>query len=117
VEPQRLDRWLWCARLVKTRTLSAKLIEAGKVRVNGKRVLKVARHVAKDDVITASLERVVVVRVLGSAERRVSASLARTLYEDLTPPPPPQDGKSVSGGARPTKRDRRRIDAFISQAD
>ena len=89
MEAQRLDKWLWCARLVKTRTLSARLIEAGKVRVNGKRVLKVARAVARDDVITASLGRVVVVRVSGAVERRVSASVARTLYEDLTPPPPP----------------------------
>jgi ribosome-associated heat shock protein Hsp15 len=117
VEAQRLDKWLWCARLVKTRTLSATLIEAGKVRVNGKRVLKAARPVAKDDVITASLGRVVVVRVRGAVERRMSASVARTLYEDLTPPPPPRDGKPASGGARPTKRDRRRIDAFISHGD
>jgi ribosome-associated heat shock protein Hsp15 len=114
VEAQRLDKWLWCTRLVKTRTLSARLIEAGKVRVNGKRVLKVARAVAKDDVITASLGRVVVVRVRGAVERRVSASVARTLYEDLTPPPPPPNGKPASGGARPTKRNRRRLDAFIS---
>ena len=117
MEAQRLDKWLWCARLVKTRTLSAKLVEAGRVRVNGKRALKAARLVAKDDVITASLGRVVVVRVRGAVERRVSASVARTLYEDLTPPPPPRDEKPVSRGARPTKRDRRRIDAFISQGD
>jgi ribosome-associated heat shock protein Hsp15 len=117
VDAQRLDKWLWCARLVKTRTLSTKLIEAGKVRVNGERVVKASRQVATGDVITASLGRVVVVRVLGAVERRVSASLARTLYEELTPPPPPQEGKPVSRGARPTKRDRRRIDAFISQGD
>jgi ribosome-associated heat shock protein Hsp15 len=99
---------------VKTRTLSARLIEAGKVRINGKRVLKAARAVAKDDVITASLGRVVVVRVRGAVERRVSASVARKLYEDLTPPPPPPNGKPASGGARPTKRNRRRLDAFIA---
>ena len=117
MDTQRLDKWLWCARLVKTRTLSAKLIEAGKVRVNGGRALKPARQVVAGDVITASLGRVVVVRVLGAVERRVSPSLARALYDDLTPPPPPQEGKPVSRGARPTKRDRRRIDAFISQGD
>jgi ribosome-associated heat shock protein Hsp15 len=117
MESQRLDRWLWCARLVKTRTLSAKLIEGGKIRVNGERVRKTAHHVGKGDIITASLGRVVVVRVLGSVERRVSASLARSLFEDLTPPPPPQDEKSVGRGPRPTKRDRRRLDAFISQGD
>lgn len=120
MESQRLDRWLWCARLVKTRTLSAKLIEGGKIRVNGERVRKTAHHVGKGDIITASLGRVVVVRVLVSVERRVSASLARSLFEDLTPPsppPPPQDEKSVGRGPRPTKRDRRRLDAFISQGD
>jgi ribosome-associated heat shock protein Hsp15 len=117
MEGQRLDKWLWCARLAKTRTLSAKLIEAGKIRVNGERVRKTARHVGKGDVITASLGRIVVVRVLGSVERRVSAGLARRLFEDLTPPPPPQDGKPVGRGPRPTKRDRRRLDAFISQGD
>lgn len=117
MEGQRLDRWLWCARLVKTRTLSAKLIEVGKIRVNGERIRKTAHHVGKGDIITASLGRIVVVRVLGSVERRVSASLARSLFEDLTPPPPPQDEKSVGRGPRPTKRDRRRLDAFISQSD
>lgn len=117
MEGQRLDRWLWCARLVKTRTLSAKLIGAGKIRVNGERVRKTAHHVGKGDIITASLGRIVVVRVLGSVERRVSAGLARSLFEDLTPPPRPQDEKSVGRGPRPTKRDRRRLDAFISQGD
>ena len=115
MEAQRLDKWLWCARLVKTRTLSSKLIEAGKVRVNGKRVVKPSRQVVKGEIITASLGRVVVVRVLGAVERRVSASVARGLYEDLTPPLTPQDEKLVSRGVRPTKRDRRRIDAFISR--
>lgn len=117
MEAQRLDKWLWCARLVKTRTLSSKLIQAGKVRVDGRRVVKASRPVAKGEIITASLGRVVVVRVLGAVERRVSASLARSLYEDLTPPPPPPDEKLVRGGARPTKRNRRRIDAFISRGD
>jgi len=115
VEGQRLDKWLWCARLVKTRTLSTKLIEAGKIRVNGERVRKAARHVVKGDIITASLGRLVVVRVLGSVERRVAASLARRLYEDLTPAPVLQQEKPVAAGPRPTKRDRRRMDAFVSQ--
>jgi ribosome-associated heat shock protein Hsp15 len=115
MEGQRLDKWLWCARLVKTRTLSATLIAGGKIRVNGERIRKAARHVVKGDIITASLGRVVVVRVLGSVERRVAASLARDLYEDLTPPPVPQEEKPVGAGKRPTKRDRRRLDAFVSQ--
>jgi ribosome-associated heat shock protein Hsp15 len=49
---QRLDKWLWCARLVKTRTLAARLIEAGKIRINGERTLKVSRPVRAGDVVT-----------------------------------------------------------------
>jgi ribosome-associated heat shock protein Hsp15 len=113
---QRLDKWLWCARLVRTRTGAARLIEAGKVRVNGNRALKASRPVQAGDVITAaSLGKLTVVRVLASAERRGPASLARTLYEDLTPPVPvPERGLDGTGrqGPRPTKRNRRRLDAL-----
>lgn len=113
---QRLDKWLWCARLVKTRSGAARLIEAGKVRINGARALKPSRLVQAGDVLTATpLGRLTVVRVLGSAERRGPASLARTLYEDLTPQAPPAPAEALDGmgrqsGPRPTKRDRRRLD-------
>lgn len=111
MDAQRLDKWLWCARLTRTRSGAARLIEAGKVRVNGVRVLKPSRLVQAGDVVTASwLGKLTVVRVLGSAERRGPASLARTLYEDLTPPAPAPDG-SGRQGPRPTKRNRRRLDA------
>jgi ribosome-associated heat shock protein Hsp15 len=67
-------------------------------------------------VVTAtSLGRLTVVRVLASAERRGPAPLARTLYEDLTPPAPaPEDGPDgiERQGPRPTKRNRRRLDAL-----
>lgn len=110
---QRLDKWLWCARLAKTRTGAARLIEAGKVRINGNRTLKASRLVQAGDVVTAAfLGRLSVVRVLGSVERRGPASLARTLYEDLTPPAPPLTDSAGRQGPRPTKRDRRRLDAL-----
>jgi ribosome-associated heat shock protein Hsp15 len=117
---QRLDKWLWCARLAKTRTGAARWIEAGKVRINGARALKPSRLVQAGDVLTATaLGRLSVVRVLGVAERRGPASLARALYEDLTPPvpPAPKHGLADMGrqrGPRPTKRDRRRLDAWRS---
>jgi ribosome-associated heat shock protein Hsp15 len=110
---QRLDKWLWCARLAKTRSGAARLIAAGKVRVNGTRALKSSRPVQSGDVVTtASLGRLAVVHVVGISEHRVSAPLARTLYEDLTPPvaPPPEDASTASHSPRPTKRDRRRLD-------
>ena len=110
---QRLDKWLWCARLAKTRTGAARLIEAGKIRINGDRVLKSSRLVQAGDVVTAAfLGRLAVVRVLAAVERRGPASLARTLYEDLTPPAPPGADNDGRQGPRPTKRDRRRLDAL-----
>jgi ribosome-associated heat shock protein Hsp15 len=110
---QRLDKWLWCARLAKTRTGAARLIEAGKVRINGDRVMKSSRLVQTGDVVTAAfLGRLAVVRVLAAVERRGPASLARTLYEDLTPPSPPAADSDGRQGPRPTKRDRRRLDAL-----
>ena len=113
---QRLDKWLWCARLVKTRTSASRLIENGKVRINGARALKPSRSVQEGDVVTATpVGRLFVVRVIGSSERRGSASVARALYEDLTPAQPSsQDGAKVVRirGPRPTKRDRRRLIAL-----
>ncbi|MGZ8415449.1 MAG: RNA-binding S4 domain-containing protein [Methyloceanibacter sp.] len=110
---QRLDKWLWCARLTKTRTGAARLIEAGKVRINGDRTLKASRLVQTGDVLTAAfIGRLSVVRVLGASERRGPASLARTLYEDLTPPAPPRAETDGRQGPRPTKRDRRRLEAL-----
>ncbi len=114
---QRLDKWLWCARLVKTRSLAAKLIEAGKARVNGARVVKVSRPVRLGDVITATVaDRLMIVRVAGVAERRGPASSAKLLYDDLTPeipaPAPDLARVQIHSGPRPTKRDRRRLDAI-----
>lgn len=119
MQAQRLDKWLWCVRLVRTRSLASRLIAAGKVRINGERSLKPGRRVQPGDVVTgAYLSKLFVVRVSGATERRVSATLARTLYEDLTPPAPMRQTLAhavARRGPRPTKRDRRRIDALKPQ--
>jgi len=117
---QRLDKWLWCARLVKTRSGAARAISDGKVRINGERVLKASRLVHEGDVVTAtSSGRLFVVRVVAWTARRGPASLARTLYEDLTPQAPSSErdlAKVTSHkGPRPTKRDRRRLDALRTE--
>jgi ribosome-associated heat shock protein Hsp15 len=112
---QRLDKWLWCARLMKTRSGAARLIEAGKVRINGERALKPSRLVGVGDVVTAAyLGQLSIVRVAGHAERRGPASLAQTLYEDLTPQetPPPDNELTVTPAPQRSKRDRRRLDAL-----
>jgi ribosome-associated heat shock protein Hsp15 len=81
---QRLDKWLWFARFAKTRTLAAKLVASGFVRLNGQRTDNPAKAVAIGDVITIALPRTtLVVRVEDLGERRGPAPEARQLYMDL----------------------------------
>jgi ribosome-associated heat shock protein Hsp15 len=81
---QRIDRWLWHARLVRTRGAAAALAGAGYVRVNGARIDAPGRMVRTGDVITVALDRRVrVLKIMGFSERRGSASTAAVLYEDL----------------------------------
>ncbi len=115
---QRLDRWLWFARIVKTRTLAARFIGEGRLRVNREKIDKPSRTVRAGDVVTAAVhERVLVLRVLGEGVRRGPAEEAQGLYEDLTPPAvknpdAPAAAARDTGAGRPTKRDRRRIENF-----
>jgi ribosome-associated heat shock protein Hsp15 len=80
----RLDKWLWFARVVKTRAIAQELASAGHVRVNGQRSESAARMVKSGDVLTIALpSRVRVLKVLDAAERRGPASEAVLLYEEL----------------------------------
>jgi ribosome-associated heat shock protein Hsp15 len=82
---QRIDRWLWHARLVRTRAAAAALASAGYVRVNGTRIDAPGRTVKAGDIITVALEREVrVLRVTGFVERRGPASPEQWLYEEIT---------------------------------
>lgn len=81
---QRLDKWLWFARFAKTRTLAAKLVTSGFVRLNGQRTDNAAKAVAVGDVVTVALPRTtLVVRVEALGERRGPATEARQLYLNL----------------------------------
>jgi ribosome-associated heat shock protein Hsp15 len=81
---QRIDRWLWHARLVRTRGAAAALAGGGFVRINGARIDAPGRMVRTGDVITIALDRRVrVVKVLGFVERRGPAGSAAALYQDL----------------------------------
>jgi ribosome-associated heat shock protein Hsp15 len=118
-DTQRLDKWLWFARVLKSRTLAAQLVADGKVRVNRVRTTKPSQTVRAGDVLTVALRgRVVVLKVLAAGERRGPPAEAKRLYEDLSPPEPskPQSAAATAqrdqGTARPTKRDRRLIDRF-----
>ena len=81
---QRIDRWLWHARVVRTREAAAALAGAGYVRVNGARVDAPGRMVRTGDVITVALDRGVrVLKVKGFVARRGPAGTGPTLYEAL----------------------------------
>ncbi|WP_294536402.1 RNA-binding S4 domain-containing protein [uncultured Rhodoblastus sp.] len=81
VARQRLDKWLWFSRLVKTRALAVELITQGYVRVDGKRAEQSARLVGAGNVLTIAFERrVVVLEILGLAERRGPYREASRLY-------------------------------------
>ncbi|WP_170505009.1 RNA-binding S4 domain-containing protein [Ruegeria arenilitoris] len=108
----RIDKWLWQARFFKTRSLAAKQVSGGHVRLNGNRVLKPAQAVGPGDVLTFPQGRIVrVVRVEKLGERRGPALEAQTLYFDMTEKkdaPPGNPG--FEGKGRPTKKDRRALD-------
>jgi len=81
---QRIDKWLWHARMVRTRSDAAALADAGYVRINGKRIPDNSQPVRVGDVVTLALDRSVrVLRVEGFCERRGTAATARGLYCDL----------------------------------
>ncbi len=116
---QRLDKWLWFARVIRTRTLAAGLVTDGRVRINRERVAKPSQSVHVGDVITVAVGgRVRVLEVLDAGARRGPASEAQSLFRDLTPPRSFPDGPEAQTGhgqvdpgrGRPTKKDRRAID-------
>lgn len=116
---QRLDKWLFFARVVKSRSLAAKLVQAGRVRVNRDKADQASHMVKPGDVLTVTLERrILVLKLLDGGTRRGPAEEARRLYEDLTPPTPPRDAAlpdvlppyREAGSGRPTKKERRETD-------
>lgn len=116
-ETLRVDKWLWYARFFKTRTLAAREVTAGHVRVNGQVVRKPAASLKIEDVLTFPKERDIrVIKVLQLGERRGPAPEAQALYDDLDPPKPraPEDAPPVieRGGGRPTKKSRRDMEAI-----
>ena len=122
-ETQRLDKWLWYARVVKSRTLAATLITQGKIRVNGEKADKPSYTIKPGDIITSTVQRHVrVLRVGAAGTRRGPAAEAMTLYEDLSPPQAPSQPEAVGtaprdeGSGRPTKRERRLIDRLRGRA-
>lgn len=113
MDRQRIDKWLWHARVVRTRTAAAALVAGGHVRINGERVSAASRAVKVGDVLTVALDRRVrMMKALGFAERRGAAEAAEALYEEVDTPAPTAAPTPLreAGAGRPTKRDRRALD-------
>lgn len=118
----RLDKWLWAARFAKTRTAATELVLGGHVKVDGERV-KPAREIATGEtleIVRGTVRHVVA--VTGLAERRGSAKVAATLYEETAESREARERQALERrlarplgadlGARPTKLERRRLDAL-----
>ena len=109
---------------MKSRSLAAKLVVAGRVRINRDKAAQASDMVRAGDVLTITLDqRILVWKVLGTGARRGPAAEARTLYEDLSPPPAPK-GEAVAdaipalreaGSGRPTKKERRQTDRLFGE--
>ena len=119
MEAVRIDKWLWAARFFKTRSLATEAVAGGHVHVGGARV-KPARELRVGETVevtVGAIRRTVVVRAL--ADRRGPASVAATLYEE-TPESVEARARAAAErraaqpvfGGRPTKQDRRRLEAL-----
>lgn len=124
----RVDKWLWYARFFKSRTLASRAVAAGRVRINSERVVKSHGSVKPGDVLTFPHGHDIrVIRVVTLGERRGPAPEARELYEDLAPPEPAAAtitdvatssvARRERGAGRPTKQERRAMDAFRRAGD
>nr|WP_295890093.1 RNA-binding S4 domain-containing protein [uncultured Devosia sp.] len=120
VRKERLDKFLFFSRALKSRTLAQKVIETGAIRVNSERTDRSDHKVGAGDVLTMSLHgRIVVWRIIDCGARRGPATEAQGLYEDLSPPALPKAELSPydaaiaprgEGAGRPTKKERRETD-------
>jgi ribosome-associated heat shock protein Hsp15 len=122
VDKQRLDKWLFFSRAVKSRTLAQKLIETGAVRVNSERTDRTDHKVGPGDVLTMTVHsKLLVWRILDPGTRRGPAPEAAGLYEDLSPPPVPRaEAAPIHAGrepgtGRPTKKERRDTERWLSE--
>lgn len=117
----RVDKWLWAARVFRTRSAAIAACHAGHVKLDGLRV-KPAREVRPGDVLTVVAGEVRrTLRVRAAIEQRVGAALLPEVLDDLTPPAELEQARlarqeraqaAPHGGGRPTKRDRRQLDAL-----
>ena len=126
MEEARIDKWLWASRIFKTRSIAADACKNGRVSIGGvsvkpSRMVKVGETVSvRKPPITYSF------RILKTIEQRVGAKLLPEIYENVTAPEQYEllEMTRISGfvdrargTGRPTKKDRRSLDAFISDME
>ena len=126
-ERQRIDKWLWHAGVVRTRSAAAEVAASGHVRVNGARVGAPSKAVRAGDVVTIALDaRVRVLKVTGFAVRRGGAAEGQALYQDLAPVQTLERAVAEAsapvarrepGSGRPTKQERRAIARFTRDTE
>ena len=119
----RLDKWLWFARIVKSRTLAQKMVRSGKIRVNKLKFVNPAKLIIAGDVLTIAFEqKIFVLKIVSCGTRRGPFVEARQLYEDMLPVSNTKQsvgsGNAIGSGAgaqenqklpRPGKQDRRKL--------
>ena len=118
----RIDKWLWASRIFNTRTIAADACKNGRVMVNDV-LVKPSRMVKVGDVISVRKPPVTYsFRILKTIEKRVGAKLLPDIYENITTPDQYEllEMNRISGfvdrargTGRPTKKDRRAMDAFV----
>ena len=108
----RVDKWLWAARMFKTRSMATKACSAGHVRINGETTKASNTVQAGDHIEVLTPARLRILEVVALLDKRGPASVAQTLYNDHTPPEPPKEDPAVfreRGSGRPSKRQRRAL--------
>ena len=121
----RIDKWLWAARIFKTRSVAADAIKNGRVTIDGSNV-KPSRSVKAGEVVSVKKPPITYsFKVLSCIEQRVGAKLVPQVYENVTDPKQYEllEMSRISGfvdrargTGRPTKKDRRALDAFVDPA-
>ena len=123
----RVDKWLWHARFMRSRSKASKFCQSNNLRVNGNIVYKAHYLVKPNDVLTFTMgNNIRVIKILNIGFRRGPASEAEELYDDISPPITsnkknleyvPIIGKRETGSGRPTKGERRAIDKLMSKGE
>ena len=121
---QRIDKWLFFARVAKSRSLAQERVASGHVSVNGQKIRQVSHQVKPGDKLEIAMpERDLVLVVKLPGERRGPYEEAKLLYEDLTLPAekkpfsPSEPGVRAPGAGRPTKKERRALDELRGEPD